>query len=85
MTTKSLQQVCCLTNRAIGLLKHIKQKSKLAKQTNFVYARGSSVLKGEISDDGSEVHDLQEGVGVRIRNVCLESRVTGFVVESTLG
>lgn len=66
VTAERLEQVCCLADRSLGFLKHIKKEAEFAQKTNLANACGGSVLEGEISDDGSKVHNLKEGIGVRV-------------------
>ena len=80
MVAQSLQQVRCLTDRALGLLKHVEEKPHLTEQAALVDTRRRSVVQGEGPYDGGEVKELQKRVCVRVRDVNLEPGVCRPIV-----
>lgn len=82
MACEHLQHIGCLTRCPLGFIQHVEEEAKLAEKTLLAQAGSSRVLERQIPQDGGEVHDLQEAVGVRIGDVVLQARISSPVVES---
>ncbi len=81
--TKSFEEVCCLTVLPIGLFKHIKQETHLAQEAGFVKTFRGGVMQCQIANERGELHNLQQGICIAVRNMRLQPREPGLVIVPT--
>jgi hypothetical protein len=81
---ESSRKVARLTVDPLGILQHPEQESRFAQQTVLLFAIHTNVTLGDVSYRRRVMQGLEQGVGVRVENVRLETAVLRSVVEAKI-